>query len=644
PKSRKKFLTVPANVPRFYIAREDLAALNSLLAQGDVEATIHCAMDWQPARTRNLFARLTEGSPPKNASSLDTKPVVFHAYYDSISVTPTLAPGAEQACGAATLLELARYIRNLPGSPPRPIYVLFTGGHGQTLAGMTHFVRRLSDGLERGWTADARGTLIARMGEPGIFVGLDLSTRSDRMGVFCLGHYREQPEGQIRPKFSNLGVKLDEFAKSFLTEYENLSVHTMTSFVDCINLSHGRGWWTFFPYRIPFESELPTLAGLPGVTLATVNDDRRHVDTPDDVEIHQRFDLFEKQIVHKPGERVGLAKIALAFAYWRGPFVSSQLDHTMAKVAGRAVWLDQEIDYTPNRPLRGAAVTYKTYKANKHLMGTRGVPMALTDAEGRFEFDGMMLPATWMRMPIVLEAYGLASKRFTEDNPNARKEYLGVVALSASPAGAIPLDGSVLYGVDCARQGEYPTELLIRKKVEHINLVAFPCKTITLAGLTEPRNFITLYDLVLLDAATESPPFQWGESLSDSWRGDPEENCITIWADPTLRVRLTLGFGFQEKRLILVNNTPEDPIGRGYRLSELETIPSWLLQGARSMWYLDEERVRSFETHGISNPRVHELHEESYQHLERAEAALERRDYQTYRMAAEQGWALESRA
>src|SRR5690606_4501962 len=105
---------------------------------------------------------LTKGAPPPGAPDVDHAPVVFHAYYDSISVTPTRAPGAEQACGPAVLLELARYIKGLPEEPPRPLYLLFEGGHGQHLSGMTAFIRRLVDGLEKGWPPDERNSLTAR--------------------------------------------------------------------------------------------------------------------------------------------------------------------------------------------------------------------------------------------------------------------------------------------------------------------------------------------------------------------------------------------------------------------------------------------------------------------------------------------------
>ena len=637
--ARKKFLTVPANIPRFYVREEDQPQLDLLLQAA--EGRIHCRMDWQPVESANLFAKLSDGSQE------DAAPVIFHAYYDSISVVPTLAPGAEQATGAATLIELARFFKHIPERAPRPLYLLFTGAHGQTLQGMTHFTRLLSDGLQRGFSGEEEDALLARMGRPGIFVGLDLSSQSDRIGLIAMGRFRQQHEHILRPKYSPLALQLDAFSRSYMTNHENLSVHTKTPFVDCVNMTLGRGWWTYFPYQAAFAGEIPNVAGLPSVTLSTINDERRYVDTPHDTVDRLNMPLFERQIKHEPGERVGLARLALAFAYWGGPFVSAPWDNKMSKVAGRVVWLHQEKDYTPNRPIRGAAVTYKTFRADKHLLGMRGVPLLLTDDDGRFEFDGMIdSTMNWQFMSVHFEAYGLATHRFAEQNPEAMEEFFKAVSRHRpdEASSGLVMDGSVIYGVDKARPDEFAFQVAMKKQVEHLNLVAFPCRPITLYGLTEPQGFISLTDVQLLDASTESPPFQWGNSYSDSWRGDPEENCISIWADPALRVRLTLGFGMQEKRLILINNSAEDPIGEGYVLSELESIPSWVLQGARNMRHLDAWRLARFEAQGITNPRVSAMHEEAGVYLERAQAALDRYDYSGYRMAAERGWALESKA
>ncbi len=641
--ARKKFLTVPANIPRFYAPPAALPALEALIGQ---TATVHCQMDWANKKSRNIFAQLTPGAPPTSTSAVDKAPVIFHAYYDSVSVTPALAPGAEQAIGAASLLELARFIKKLPETPPRPIYVLFTGGHAQAMTGMIHFTRRLYDGLDNGWPQVEHGGISARMGRPGIFVGLDISSRSDRMGIFCVGAFRGQAEGYLRPKFSMLAQKLDSFAKSYMTDYEKVTLFTATPFVDCINLTLGRGWWTYFPYRAPFESEIPTLAGFPGVTLSTINDERRAVDTPDDTLANVNLDLLQRQLHREPGRRAGLANIAMAFAYWKGPFTSSELESNMAKLGGRAVWLDQQRDYIPNNPMPGACVAMKTYQNNKHLNGMRGIPLVLAGPNGEFEFDGLANSTAnpWFSKPVEVEAFGLATPRFLEANSRAANEYALLLQRGSPSITHIPPDGSIIYAVDQARPTEQPFLSSILEREQSVKPVLFPCKPITLFGLTEPRGFISLFDVQILDASNDSPPFQWGLSYSDSFQGDPEENCITLWAAPALRVKLAMGLGFQEKRLVLLNNTPENPEGEGYMLANLETIPSWVLQGAGNMWRLDEKRIQKFVAHGISNPRIQSLHDEAKANLELAENALGQYDYMAYRSAAERGWALESNA
>jgi len=651
--ARLKFLTVPADIPRFYVARGEVPALDRLLASGAGPAAIRCDMDWERAKARNVLARVWGEDAPGRSGDPDLAPIVFHAYYDSVSVVPELAPGAEQACGAAALLELARLLAGLRERPSRGVYVLFTGGHGQALAGMTRFVRSLKEHLARGTAAADGAPLSERMGAPGLFVGLDLSTHSGRMGLFCQGHFRGEYEHLLRPRFSVLGLKLAEYVAGAGDD---------CPFVDCINLTGGRGWWTYFPFRVPFESEIPALAGLPAVTLATIDDDRRRVDTPDDTFEALRFDLLARQISPPPaGEgrpAGGLADVALALAFWKGPFTSSPLDDCMGRISGRVVWLDQERDFTPSEPLAGATVFLKAKRNDMRLVGTRGVPCAMTDAEGRFEFDALTeTPANWEFGNCLLEAYGTATPSFLRANGPALRELskalgglaprgearAGSQSEASVPPGLEP-DGSIIYAVDMARPGEYPWTAAVQGKEQSRNLVCFPCRSITLFGLTDPRGYLTLTDVQVLNAATQSPPFQYGQSMADSFFWNADENCCTVWADPSIRVRLTLGLGFQEKRLVLLNNSPEDPVGRGFALTELATIPSMILQGALDMRRLDESRSRKLLFHGVNSPRVRSLREQAGSHLDRAAAALESRDYSTYRAESEKGWALESKA
>ncbi|MHC5053645.1 MAG: FtsX-like permease family protein [Planctomycetota bacterium] len=669
--SRRKFLTVPAAIQRFYVAREDVPALERLArilgATPDAKARITAEVAWRRATGRNILARLSGDDVPADETEPNRRAIVFRAYYDSVSVVPDLTPGAEQSCGAATLLELGRFLAALPAKPERPVCLLFTGGHGQALAGMTRFVRALHEepGSER---AAAPGSLIARMGKPALFVGLDLTSHSERMGVFCQGHFRAEAESVLRPKFSALGLKLAEFAAgtpvagegevrrgSFVRAagmrlLERLSAlvtgkgASRPAFVDCIN-TQGRGWWTYFPYRVPFESELPTLAGMPSVTLATVNDDRRLVDTPGDVVEALALGGLRRQVCASVGGVGGLANIAVALAFWKGPFTAQPVDDKLARITGRAVWLDQERNFTPNEPLHGATVFLKTGRGDKHLVGTRGVPAAITDAEGDFEFDGLInISGNREFSRCTLEGYGTAAPEFIESNAEAYDELLAARSRGGEPVDSIPMDGSVVYAVDMARAGEYPWTTGVLGAEQSVNLVCFPCRTITLYGLTDPRGYLDLRDLVVLDATTQGSPFQFGKSASDMHFASSEGMRMTLWADPTIRVRLTLGHGFQEKRLVLIKNSPEDPVGEGFGLDEFESIPSMILQGADDMRRLDQSRADKLERHGVSIPRVKRIRGESREYLETARAALASGDYRTYRGASEKGWALESKA
>lgn len=642
--ARSKFLTVPANIPRFYVPEESLPALDALWRAG-LDATVHCRMTWRSATAKNVLARVC-GDPPGAAAAADERAIVFHAYYDSISVVPGLSPGAEQACGAATLLELVRFFAEADANarPRRPVYALFTGAHGQALAGMIRFIGELRGAVGGTWTDRKKqaNPVLAGLGQPGLFVGLDITSRSERLGVFCAGAFRGQWIGRLRPRFSVLGQKLDKFARA--RSAEAAAAGEPSSFVDCINLTLGRGWWTYFPYQAPFESEIPTLATYPGITLATINDDRRHVDTPHDTPGRMRFDLLARQLVAKPGRRVGLANVALALASWQGPFVSSALADRWASVAGRVVWLDQQRDYTPSGPVAKSVVFLKTNRGDKFLMGTRGLAAALADEQGKFRFDGLATVAANRQFErCLVEAYGLATEEFLQANPRAVAEYLTVVRRAGQEIDRIEPDGSIIFAADMARAGEYPWRVKVLKAEQNVNLVVFPCRSISLFALTDPREYVELTDLQMLDVATNSPPFQFGHSITDVSSGRAVENCITLWADPTLRTRLTFGFGFKTRRLILINNDANDPVGEGFVLGELATIPSMVLQGASDMWNLDESRIAKLQAHGISNPRVRQIHAESREYLELARRALADNDYRTYRTASSNGWALEGK-
>ena len=135
PHAEAKVLAVPLNVPRFWVSGSEadkLLAIAGRRVQPDdpqdlrvtegATVTLHSKMQWQNARARNIVARLDGVVPPipagdagkgekyKDMQDLGRELIVLTAHYDSISVVPSLAPGAEESCGIVTLLELAELL------------------------------------------------------------------------------------------------------------------------------------------------------------------------------------------------------------------------------------------------------------------------------------------------------------------------------------------------------------------------------------------------------------------------------------------------------------------------------------------------------------------------------------------------------
>ncbi|MCA9448845.1 MAG: M28 family peptidase, partial [Candidatus Omnitrophica bacterium] len=138
--ARKKFLTIPADVPRFYLTDENSKTIREILNQQRLEGAIQCRMDWDRAIEKNFLVRIP------SATRETESPIAFQAHYDSVSMVPEISPGAEQAIGASTLLEFTRFLKESDGALPRPIHILFTGGHGTGMEGMIDYIESVKEG------------------------------------------------------------------------------------------------------------------------------------------------------------------------------------------------------------------------------------------------------------------------------------------------------------------------------------------------------------------------------------------------------------------------------------------------------------------------------------------------------------------
>ena len=98
-----KFLKIPAEVPRFWLAEEAAQSLRQRLRLGEeIQVRLRARMDWERVPSYNIYGYLPgadEPIPGTSGKRWKDRVIVLSAYCDAMSVVPALAPGAESACG-----------------------------------------------------------------------------------------------------------------------------------------------------------------------------------------------------------------------------------------------------------------------------------------------------------------------------------------------------------------------------------------------------------------------------------------------------------------------------------------------------------------------------------------------------------------
>ena len=130
----EKFELSPIQFPRFWISIDRLQALFpgfETKPAGRMAEDVHLAskMNWENVISQNVYG-IVPGTDPE----LQEQSVMVEAFYDSTPWVAGLSPGADEACSVATLLNLARLLKDNP--PRRTVILVATSGHAQALAGL----------------------------------------------------------------------------------------------------------------------------------------------------------------------------------------------------------------------------------------------------------------------------------------------------------------------------------------------------------------------------------------------------------------------------------------------------------------------------------------------------------------------------
>ena len=595
--SENKYLSLPADIPRFWVPREEADRLRGL--EG-TKVRLDSQVVWERRAGRNLIGVL-KGT----GRATDPDPVVITAQYDSVSVVPDLAPGGDQASGAATLLELIRVLKRHPLKKDT-LFVL-TSAHCQNLKGWAEFIHRHYITLEKKEKDPDRI-------EPAFAVDLDLTTRTRRLAVFFKGHRLDQNEGPTRRVYSTFGRNHAQMG----AEVAKALGYGPAFMADAVNAVSGRTWDSYIPGPFALAQEITMNAGLYGIAYATPDDERVWVDTPHDTPSRMDFESLTRQARVLACVLPNQLNVGAAFS-------SSKVVNYWTSLKGRVVeWVHRE-SFLPDKSLNGAIVWTHHWWPVKSLKGVRGYmfTMALGPDQGgaNFELHGLghsSWLATQWKAHAICEAYELD-----------------------------PMDGEVRYAPDRGPEGSqaYTVETDMDEKVKNVMLVVFPCRPLLMFDLVDPLRYTALQRMQVYDARTDSEPSLFGAA-------QPEQNWLVTYVEPlatafapegtSLKFTFWAG-GFLGKRCALVNSSEALPEGIGFDPEKSDRITFTARQVAIDMWRLNEYRLKHLKVYGIVNHFLEDLHVQAKERLERMQSAMRKRDWRAAVAEARAAWGLSAR-
>lgn len=595
-----KLASVPLNIPRFWISKGDFKKF-SLSGMGK-QVRLRCRMRWRQVQGRNLMVRL-EGTKP----DLREKLVCIEAYYDSMSVVPALAPGAEAACSMAAMLEIARVLKaNPPGSS---VLFLATSGHHLANAGISDFMHRHSR---------KRSPFQEKMSDPihpDLMICLDLTSRNETIGVTFeddiqyLSRYRSLYGREFLRHANLFRAYATKLRSTFGREPEDL----------CLNLvipESGGSWRSFLPDGISLDGPVALIGATPAVTMVTVYDPRLAFDTP--------LDRPENVIL----PNLTLQTRFLACAMLMGLNDPELLEKPKMKedqlrrFRGRLVTFDPSKSFMPDEPVRRGVGCLRRGGVNKPgdrgtCIGVRTGALALTDDDGWFE---------------VLSTcpYGMGVEGFELD----------------------PDTGDIIKAADLGLEGaaQYPLDFRFDTYLKERTAVLFECRSTDLYDLVDPRYLIAMDKLSLFDAGN-AEPFAYGYSLnvrSPRERTSRAAPYASVFTKPGVPVKIGVSSDILGQRMLFLNapsaKTKKESEGLGYEMGKIRLVENSPYQVLRDMYHLNDFRIRTVKRYAIENRRLERLHTASGEALQKAKEASKKLQWDQFIKYARRGLGIESRA
>ena len=658
--AEKKTADVPVDVPRYLLSREHRDELMRLVGQ---RVTVKGRMTWEKAESWNIF-----GFIPGADEELAEELVVLSAYYDSISIVPAKAPGADAAVGIGALIELAHSLAAQP--PARSVLLLATSAHFMGLRGIDVFVQRhcrqikpftdVTYRLEhRQFDADAFRKLLTAHGlrdeallapfmtehelwtegglqrfleengrlgdvplsdylvdqgvfykpfEVSLFLGLDLSGHGDAVGIVHQGNFIHINEFYYQRHFAPFGKRFEAYSESVA---EAMGVEPERLFANAITPKKGVGWISYLPDSVAFDAEVVLKAGMPALTLATVNDFRSNIDTT--LDTLDRLDLAgsQEQVAFlQPLVRAALNDADLF------PTSKMVLKDELCTLDGRIVTFNPRKSYVPDDPVQGAVAVIRG--TQPFYTGVRGHFFELTDEDGRFSIS----------------------------RTEKRKAEMEAYYHDAD-------SGEITFAPDRGVNGDlnYPMEFSIDWRRKEHTVVLFPCVCTDMFDLIDPR-YLTQLDTINVYDSTNAAPLAYGYSVVlRNYLIRTSDVCplAVVFSKPGRRLKVGVSSGILGMRMLFLNSPAEAETrakaeGAGFDVNSCRGLPHSSFLAATDMLSLNGFRMKQLALYGIANKRLETLHGNAAAAIKTAAEAATEKQWDKFIRFSRRALGIESRA
>ncbi|MEO0251404.1 MAG: FtsX-like permease family protein [candidate division WOR-3 bacterium] len=617
----QKIYDIPLYFPRLYVLRNDGNKLLSLIQSGqEVIVHIKSKMKYEIRTARNIIGLIngTE-SPyfykwkPEWAAEMDFSTtfaaeyanagpgyyskdaIAISAHYDSFSYIPSLAPGANEATGIATLLELAKYFS--VNKPRRTIMFIAFSGHWQALEGVRQYVKNY-------W-----------LSLPGIraHFNLDFSTDNDRLGLVFAGHWGKilcigfPPWGE-QPLYRAAYIR-DAIFKRYLPAIEK-QLNKRYIMDDAVSLE----WEKYVPVPYIVDIEPIMLAGTCAVSFYTTQTARPIMGTP--------FDTLDRVNYVNLRPQVELSFFLLAsFANEPREFIPVYEVRRWREMGGFSTLEGRVVEYNFSaawyQPVPNALVDIRLFSSPVMSAGAGGVIgttpttvsfmqhiVVMTDADGMFNYTGCvgLAPSGAQTAYGGMYTYSYAVMPYVIDQETGE-------LLMAPDFGVYGMGrfGSMFVTVDM--------------ELKRNTFVVFKCASLVAFDIFDVRSFeVERNRVYLLDFRGHEIPLQFGLVFL------PGKPHAMFFMEPGMPVEILVEDSVAQLVMLLNNASDKHPEGAGYaanKIGQTVVIRNTASEAVKSLQFLIKERLSLSLKYGVSNPEAVEFYERAIRVYEEHIKALQ---------------------